>query len=261
MRPGQEKALDFIGPRYPAARPQGAAAQGGRRTGVAQRLLDIAKVPLDMAGEVEGTARLTGTLRAPVADGSVALTKGRVQGQQVDRASAAFRWTRSTLYLDDALLEVDGSRIAMRGSVDQRGRLALDVSAKDFNLRGVTAFRTGAMRVEGAVDLTGKLDLPGLGGFVSCCTAFVANDSGPLHIARALGVPTLAIFGSTDPGMFDFAGHALLFAGVECAPCSFFGRSRCPRGHFRCMLDLTEERAWEALAPLLRAGRRLPLSA
>src|SRR5438270_379676 len=64
-----------------------------------------------------------------------------------------------------------------------------------------------------------------------------------------------------DPGMFDFAGHALLFAGVECAPCSFFGRSKCPRGHFRCMLDLTEERAWEAFAPLLRAGRRLPLSA
>src|SRR2546430_12033461 len=92
-------------------------------------------------------------------------------------------------------------------------------------------------------------------------TAFVANDSGPMHMARALGVPTLAIFGSTDPAMFDFAGHAMLFAGVECAPCSFFGRSRCPRGHFRCMLDLSEERAWEALAPLLRAGRRLPLSA
>jgi len=118
-----------------------------------------------------------------------------------------------------------------------------------------------AREAPGAVDLTGKLDLPGLGGFVSRCSAFVANDSGPLHIARALGVPTLAIFGSTDPGMFDFAGHALLFAGVECAPCSFFGRSKCPRGHFRCMLDLTEERAWEAFAPLLRAGRRLPLSA
>ena len=113
----------------------------------------------------------------------------------------------------------------------------------------------------GAADLTGKLDLPGLGGFISRCAAFVANDSGPMHMARALGVPTLAIFGSTDPHMFDFAGHAMLFAGVECAPCSFFGRSRCPRGHFRCMLDLGEDRAWDALAPLLRAGRRLPLSA
>src|SRR5205085_9351984 len=105
----------------------------------------------------------------------------------------------------------------------------------------------------GAVDLSGKLDLPGLGGFISRCTAFVANDSGPMHMARALGVPTLAIFGSTDPAMFDFSGHAVLFAGVECAPCSFFGRARCPYGHFRCMLELGPERAWYALAPLLRA--------
>ena len=115
-----------------------------------------------------------------------------------------------------------------------------------------------ASSAPGAVDLCGKLDLRGLGGFISRCAAFVANDSGPMHMARALGVPTLALFGSTDPTMFDFQGHQVLFAGVECAPCSFFGRRRCPRGHFRCMLDLDEDRAWNALSPLLRAGR-LPL--
>jgi heptosyltransferase-2 len=110
----------------------------------------------------------------------------------------------------------------------------------------------------GAVDLSGKLDLRALGGFIARCAAFVANDSGPMHMARALGVPTLAFFGSTDPTMFDFHGHEVLFAAVPCAPCSFFGRRRCPRGHFRCMLDLGEERAWSALLPLLSAGR-LPL--
>jgi lipopolysaccharide heptosyltransferase II len=110
----------------------------------------------------------------------------------------------------------------------------------------------------GAVDLSGKLDLRGLGGFIARCAAFVANDSGPMHMARALGVPTLAFFGSTDPTMFDFRGHEVLFARIPCAPCSFFGRRRCPRGHFRCMLDLGEERAWAALLPLLSAGR-LPL--
>ena len=118
-----------------------------------------------------------------------------------------------------------------------------------------------AQEAPGAANLCGKLDLPALGGFISRCSAFASNDSGPMHIARALGVPTLAIFGSTDPAMFEFEGHAALFAGVECAPCSFFGRARCPHGHFRCMLDLSEQRAWDALAPLLRAGRRLPLSA
>jgi lipopolysaccharide heptosyltransferase II len=115
-----------------------------------------------------------------------------------------------------------------------------------------------AQLAPGAVDLSGKLDLRGLGGFIARCAAFVANDSGPMHMARALGVPTLAVFGSTDPTMFDFRGHEVLFAGVSCAPCSFFGRRRCPRGHFRCMLDLSEERAWAALSPLLSLGR-LPL--
>jgi heptosyltransferase-2 len=118
--------------------------------------------------------------------------------------------------------------------------------------------QTIASLAPGAVDLCGKLDLRALGGFISRCAAFVANDSGPMHMARALGVPTLAFFGSTDPAMFAFEGHRVLFAGVPCAPCSFFGRRRCPRGHFRCMLDLDEERAWAALSPLFSAGR-LPL--
>jgi lipopolysaccharide heptosyltransferase II len=118
--------------------------------------------------------------------------------------------------------------------------------------------REVARLAPGAADLCGKLDLRELGGFISRCAAFVSNDSGPMHIARALGVPTLALFGSTDPAMFEFRGHEALFAGVPCAPCSFFGRRRCPRGHFRCMLDLDEERAWGALEPLLSAGR-LPL--
>jgi heptosyltransferase-2 len=118
-----------------------------------------------------------------------------------------------------------------------------------------------ASEAPGSVDLCGKLDLKALGGFISGCAAFVANDSGPMHMARALGVPTLALFGSTDPAMFEFSGHAMLFAGVSCSPCSFFGRTRCPRGHFRCMLDLDEERAWRALVPLLGQGRRAALHA
>ena len=111
------------------------------------------------------------------------------------------------------------------------------------------------------VDLSGQLDLKGLGGFISRCSAFVANDSGPMHMARALRVPTLAFFGSTDPGMFDFRGHAFMFAGVPCSPCSFFGRSRCPKGHFRCMLDLDAQQAWRSLAPLLALGRSAAVSA
>lgn len=113
--------------------------------------------------------------------------------------------------------------------------------------------------VPGAANLSGKLALGALGGVISRCAAFVANDSGPMHMARALGVPTLAFFGSTDPKQFLFDGHAVLFAkDLDCAPCHFYGRKKCPQGHFRCMLDLTTDQAWSALAPLLTRGR-LPL--
>ncbi len=107
-----------------------------------------------------------------------------------------------------------------------------------------------------AVDLTGRLPLGPLGGFVSRCAAFVANDSGPMHMARGLGVPTLAFFGSTDPWQFEFTGHRVMFANTPCAPCSFYGRPLCPLGHFACMMDIDVAAAWKALEPLLRAGRR-----
>jgi ADP-heptose:LPS heptosyltransferase len=105
------------------------------------------------------------------------------------------------------------------------------------------------------VNLAGMLSLGALGGTIARCRAFVANDSGPMHMSRALGVPTLTFFGSTDPKQFEFDGHALLFAGVECSPCSFFGLAKCPEGHFRCMLDLSVESAWTALVPLLSKSR------
>lgn len=110
-----------------------------------------------------------------------------------------------------------------------------------------------------AHDLTGRCGIGPLGGLISRCGVFVANDSGPMHMARALLVPTLAFFGSTDPRQFDFAGHAMEWSQVPCAPCSFFGRARCPEGHFRCMLDVDVDRAWRSLTPLLHGRRPLPL--
>ena len=111
----------------------------------------------------------------------------------------------------------------------------------------------------GAINLGGGLDLETLGGVIALCSAFVANDSGPMHMARALGVPTLTFFGSTDPGQFDFSGHALMYAALECSPCSFHGLAQCPRGHLRCLRSLEVEDAWSALKNLLSQGRAAPV--
>ena len=113
-----------------------------------------------------------------------------------------------------------------------------------------------ARRTPGSIDLGGRLTVAGLVGVLERARAVVSNDSGPMHVARALRTPTLAIFGSTDPGQFDFRGHGLLYAGVPCAPCSLYGRRRCPRRHFDCMLSLSVERAWASLQALLNGPER-----
>lgn len=139
-----------------------------------------------------------------------------------------------------------------RRVVTTEAQVILTGSAAESDL-GKVISEAGA----GVFDLSGKLDIPALGGAISRCRAFVANDSGPMHMARGLGVPTLAFFGSTDPGQFEFNGHATMFAGLECSPCSFYGLDACPKGHLDCLKKLEPEAAFDALRPLLDGKRRL----
>jgi lipopolysaccharide heptosyltransferase II len=91
-------------------------------------------------------------------------------------------------------------------------------------------------------NLADKLSLKQSGALLSISRFVVTNDSGPFHMARAGGRPVFAIFGPTDPGMFTFnQNETLIYAGEPCAPCSLHGDNECPKGHFRCMLNLTPE--------------------
>ncbi len=150
---------------------------------------------------------------------------------------------------------------------ERYGALAAHAIAAGFQVAvpGSAAERPLAARIREvapqALDLSGRLDLGGLAGLLDRCRAFAGNDSGPMHLARALGVPTLAFFGSTDPAMFDLTDHRPLYRGLSCSPCSFYGRSRCPEGHFQCMLGIDAETAWQAFLPLLAGARRPPPAA
>lgn len=71
------------------------------------------------------------------------------------------------------------------------------------------------------VDLTGAVPLGSLPALLSKAAAMITNDSGPMHIAAALGVPVAAIFGPTSAirtGPYG-AGHRVLTASVPCRPC------------------------------------------
>jgi heptosyltransferase-2 len=104
---------------------------------------------------------------------------------------------------------------------------------------------------EGAcLDLSGNRVEEALLVLAACETA-VGGDSGLTHAARALGIPTVALFGPTSP-LRHRAGPRDRFValGLPCAPCSDHGDRRCPLGHHRCLVDLSAGRVAAAMAEL-----------
>jgi heptosyltransferase-2 len=151
------------------------------------------------------------------------------------------RWPAAYFHELIGWIVAAGYQVALNGGPGEKG---LSAQVRGDHMTGVFDF-TGA-------------SLAMMGGIIGHCTAFIGNDSGPMHMSRAQGVPTLAIFGSTDPDMFEYGEHVLAYKNdLACSPCSFYGRKACPKGHFRCMRDLNPGLVWELLQPLLD-GRRRP---
>jgi heptosyltransferase I len=71
------------------------------------------------------------------------------------------------------------------------------------------------------VNLAGKTSLIEMGGWFTQMNLVVVNDSGPLHMAVALGIPVVALFGPTDPrrtGPYG-EGHRVITSEMACRPC------------------------------------------
>ncbi len=96
-----------------------------------------------------------------------------------------------------------------------------------------------ALRAPVDGDLTG-LSVEGLAAGLASVDLLVSCDSGPVHLAGAVRTPVLAVFGPTSPERWGPPppGRAVRFP-IDCAPCSNHGGDRCPKGHHRCMVDLT----------------------
>ena len=100
-----------------------------------------------------------------------------------------------------------------------------------------------------AIVAAGETGIGELIALLSLCDGFVGNDSGCAHVAAALGVPTVAIFGSTDPGRTAPIGSktAIINRTIECSPC--FART-CRYGHYECLRSIGPEEVIDALARL-----------
>lgn len=108
----------------------------------------------------------------------------------------------------------------------------------------------GASERAACHDLTGKTTLAQAIDLMSLGKAVVSNDSGLMHVAAALGLPVVAMYGSSSadftPPLTDQV--QLLSIDIDCRPC--FERV-CPLGHKRCLVDLSPELALRALAQLV----------
>lgn len=104
-----------------------------------------------------------------------------------------------------------------------------------------------------AINVAGQTTLRELMALLKLCRVLLTNDTGPMHIAAALGTPVVVPFGSTSPeltgpGLPGDPRHRLLQSGVPCSPCFL---RECPID-FRCMNAIAVERVAESVEQVMR---------
>jgi len=107
------------------------------------------------------------------------------------------------------------------------------------------------------INLTGKTAIADLPALLSQCHLFIGNDSGAMHVAAAVGLPVVAVFGPTDPeGTAPVTPRcSIVQQKAYCSPCFL---RRCPTDH-RCMTAITADmvvaaaRPWLSLTQVQRA--------
>ena len=106
-----------------------------------------------------------------------------------------------------------------------------------------------AMMTSQPLNLIGKTTVREMMAILKQCNVLITNDSGPMHVAAALGTPLVAIFGPTDHTTTSpvSSNARLIHKTVACAPCLL---RQCPKDH-QCMKAVTAEEVFQAAAELL----------
>lgn len=156
----------------------------------------------------------------------VALSAGAMFGP-------AKRWPAERFgAVGDRVTERWGARVVLIGSEKDR-TACMDVAR--------------AMRHQ-ALNLCGKTSLGEVMALIGRCRFFVGNDSGLMHIGAALGIPTVGVFGSTNPVATGPRGRwaTVVKHDLDCSPCL---KPECRTG-YRCLLSVDVDEVWEAMETL-----------
>lgn len=116
--------------------------------------------------------------------------------------------------------------------------------------------RAVAMMRRDSINLAGRTTLRQAIALIDELDLFVTNDSGPLHLAYAQGIPTISFYGPESPYRYGAMGeqHHALFKGLDCSPCIFFKKLKkinCKRDAL-CMKEITVAEAYQSLEEVHR---------
>ncbi len=116
--------------------------------------------------------------------------------------------------------------------------------------------------VPGVVDLSGRLNVAELAGLLAGAAAVVTSDTGPMHLAVAVGAPVVAFFGTETPALFGPIGerHAVIRKDLACSPCLTVYNEKifeCPYDN-ACMRTIGTDEVIAAVRARLAADRERP---
>lgn len=194
----------------------------------------LPKVRLSVAARNWAAAETARTMRP-----SVVTTVGAHPGAHWDTK----RWPES--YFADCLARVaerERARVFLFGSGPER-RLLEKIAALMPHVQSVIYCGLPLLKV---------------GALVEHCDVFVANDSGLMHLAAALSVPTVSIFGPTHPGLgFSPQGprNRIFFGYAPCSPCSLHGERPCHQKRPYCLERIEPVKVAEVMSELLSEGK------
>jgi len=112
------------------------------------------------------------------------------------------------------------------------------------------AAERAAERIEN-VHLAPAMNLRELAAFLAQARLVVGGDTGPLHLAAALGVQTVSFYGPTRRRRNAPPGHPAIQSPVECTGCV---KRKCPKENFECLEAITPDMVWQAMEPVLEGS-------
>ena len=180
---------------------------------------------------------------------------------EADRASADAFWTDNTLDRGTTVVALHpGSGGARKNWHSERFAAVADRLTE----RGARILLVGGPADERPVDEVRRslqvarpvgvavASLVELAAVLARCAAFLGNDSGVTHLSAAVGTPTVAVFGPTDPAVWAPRGErvTVLWKSLDCSPCSIRPDRRCPDR--RCLELVSADEALRAVAAYCR---------